>query len=143
MLFDLLFRTPKLFLFSLSKEPWTLSEKSNVGYNATCANRMLVFNYTVSKNIINKSIYAVSYTHLDVYKRQAIDNTTAKFFPIFMGPYRIEKQIARYTYMLKDVEKNKIIGKYHGDSLRKYKQNIDPLIYNCFESILIIIINFI
>ena len=56
----------------------------------------------------------------------AIYNTTANFFPIFMGPYRIEKQIARYTYLLKDVEKNKIIGKYHGDSLRKYKQNIDP-----------------
>lgn len=51
-----------------------------------------------------------------------IDNTIAKFFPIFNGPYVIDKQVAKHTYIIKDVAKNRIIGKYHGNSLRKYKK---------------------
>ena len=66
------------------------------------------------------SVYPVSYTHLDVYKRQSEDNTSAKFFRLFNGPYKLRERVGRNTFIVIDEDHNKIIEKYHGASLRKY-----------------------
>lgn len=50
-----------------------------------------------------------------------LDNEIAKVLPLFEGPYQIHERLAKYTYMIKDLDRNKIIGKCHGDSLRKFK----------------------
>ena len=48
------------------------------------------------------------------------DNTSAKFFRLFNGPYKLRERVGRNTFIVVDENQNKVIGKYHGASLRKY-----------------------
>ena len=67
------------------------------------------------------TLKAVSYTHLDVYKRQELPSTlegiTKKLLLLYTGPYLIVKNNNNNTYVLKDINSNKVKGTYNQLSL--------------------------
>ena len=55
---------------------------------------------------------------LNVARRE--DNTAAKFFRLYNGPYTLSEQVGKNTFMLTNPNTNRAIGKFHASSLRKY-----------------------
>ena len=52
--------------------------------------------------------------------RRREDNTAAKFFRLYNGPYTLSEQVGKNTFILTNPNTNRAIGKFHASSLRKY-----------------------
>ena len=48
------------------------------------------------------------------------DNTAAKFFRLYNGPFLLSEQVGKNTYIVTNPTTNRTIGKFHASSLRKY-----------------------
>ena len=46
------------------------------------------------------------------------DNTAAKFFRLYNGPYILSEQVGKNTYIVTNPNTNRVIGKFHASSLR-------------------------
>ena len=69
-------------------------------------------------------IWTVSYTHLDVYKRQelpsSIEGITKKLLLLYVGPYTITRDKGNNTYEITNPITKKIKGVYNQASIKKY-----------------------
>lgn len=50
----------------------------------------------------------------------SVENKMAKFYRLFVGPYVLGRRLGRHTFMVLDTERNRVVGKYHASSFRKY-----------------------
>ena len=48
------------------------------------------------------------------------DNTAAKFFRLYNGPYILSEQVGKNTYIVTNPNTSRVIGKFHASSVRKY-----------------------
>ena len=55
---------------------------------------------------------------LNVGRRE--DNTAAKFFRLYNGPYVLSEQVGKNTFILTNPNTNHMIGKFRASPLRKY-----------------------
>lgn len=49
-----------------------------------------------------------------------IDNTAKKFFRLYEGPYELRERVGRQTFIVYDNRRNKVVGKFHANSFRKF-----------------------
>lgn len=53
-----------------------------------------------------------------------VENRSAKFLRLFNGPFVLSDQVGKNTFLVKNPDRNKIIGKYHASSLRKFYEKV-------------------
>ena len=70
---------------------------------------------------------SVSYTHLDVYKRQqlpsSIEGIARKLLLLYTGPYIITQVKGNNTYETKTITNNKIKGVYNQSEMKHYYED--------------------
>ena len=82
------------------------SEKFNAGH------KLKTFN--VGERVLLKSLNV----------GRSIDNTAAKFFRLYNGPFVLAEKVGKNTFMVANPTNNKVVGKFHVSALRKFYEKI-------------------
>ena len=73
---------------------------------------------------VNKKHFMFNVNDVVLVKAQNVpdsfNNQIAKFFYVYEGPYKIKEKIGLDTYLISDIESDRIRGKFHINNLKPY-----------------------